>query len=158
MTEEEEDCGICGLSFNGKYSYQMKCNHKFHYECLMKTFKKSKLSAKYTHNNCPYCRNAVEFLPIVSGLKKAVMGVHSNNYQDLKSLNESLKSNNYKCKFTLSRGKNKGNECSKSCSLGFEYCKTHITSIQKKQNLIKDLQPNNQTNNQPTNENTSHES
>ena len=55
---DEEDCGICGLSLNDKYSYKMSCNHTFHYECLMKTFIKNKeWTSKNTTNACPYCRS-----------------------------------------------------------------------------------------------------
>ena len=35
---ESEDCGICGLSIDYKFSHTLKCNHTFHYECLMKSF------------------------------------------------------------------------------------------------------------------------
>ena len=38
MNLEEEECAICGILLKDKYSYTLNCNHKFHYECLMKSF------------------------------------------------------------------------------------------------------------------------
>ena len=34
----DEDCSICGLELKEKFCYELKCGHKFHYECLMKSF------------------------------------------------------------------------------------------------------------------------
>ena len=45
-----------------------------------------------------------------------------------------------KCGFTLSRGKNKGELCGKTCILGYGYCKTHLDKVKKKHgNFISDL-------------------
>lgn len=124
---DEEDCGICGLLLNDKYSYKMSCNHTFHYECLMKTFIKNKeWTSKNTTNACPYCRSEVEYLPIINGLKKAVYGVHTNKTSELIYLNDCIKSKNNKCKHILTRGKNKDNQCAKFCLLGENYCKIHL--------------------------------
>ena len=30
-----------------------------------------------------------------------------------------------KCEHILTKGKNKGNQCSKNCRLGYDYCTTH---------------------------------
>ena len=38
MNFEEEDCSICGIPLKEKYTHSLQCNHKFHYECLLKTF------------------------------------------------------------------------------------------------------------------------
>ena len=133
---EEEDCGICGISLNDKYFHQMSCNHKFHYECLIKTFSNNSKNSK---NNCPYCRSEIGHLPIVNGLKKVIMGIHTDSILHLNYLNELVKSKNSKCKYTLSRGKNKGNECGKNCALGYGYCKIHLLAMKKKHgNLIQD--------------------
>ena len=42
-----EDCPICGEEISSKYEYVLKCNHKFHYECLLKSLKFS------DKNSCP---------------------------------------------------------------------------------------------------------
>ena len=36
---------------------------------------------------------------------------------------------NNKCSFILTRGKNKGNQCSKYCFLGYDYCKIHYKKV-----------------------------
>ena len=47
MNFVEEDCAICGIPLNEKYTHNLSCNHKFHYECLLKTFiSKSKYEKK----------------------------------------------------------------------------------------------------------------
>ncbi len=123
MNDIEEDCSICGLSITDKYCYELPCKHKFHYECLMKTFMKNpKLNNK---NYCPYCRSESGNLPIVNGLKKILIGVHVNNYSELNT----IKLKNEPCKYILKKGKNKGEKCGKNCFLGYDYCKIHTKKI-----------------------------
>jgi hypothetical protein len=127
---ESEDCGICGLSIDDKFSHTLKCNHTFHYECLMKSFQNTH-KYKKEYNHCPYCRKNSEYLPLVNGLKKVVPNVHChNNTSNIKEKKEELK-NNYsnRCEFLLTRGKNKGNSCGKNCSLGYNTCKIHMGKI-----------------------------
>ena len=127
---EQEDCGICGLSIDDKFSYKLVCNHTFHYECLMKSFQNiNKYKKEYNH--CPYCRKNTDYLPLVNGLKKVVPNVHCiNTTSNIKEKKEELK-NNYsnRCEFLLTRGKNKGNSCGKNCNLGYNTCKTHMGKI-----------------------------
>ncbi len=127
---EQEDCGICGLSIDEKFSHTLKCNHTFHYECLMKSFQNTH-KYKKEYNHCPYCRKNSEYLPLVNGLKKVVPNVHChNNTSNIKEKKEELK-NNYsnRCEFLLTRGKNKGNSCGKNCNLGYNTCKTHMGKV-----------------------------
>jgi hypothetical protein len=129
---ESEDCGICGLSIDDKFSHTLKCNHTFHYECLMKSFQNTH-KYKKEYNHCPYCRKNSDYLPLVNGLKKVVPNVHChNNTSNIKEKKEELK-NNYsnRCEFLLTRGKNKGNSCGKNCSLGYNTCKTHMGKVKK---------------------------
>tara|TARA_E500000178_G_C16974305_1_gene732544 strand:- start:31 stop:414 length:384 start_codon:yes stop_codon:yes gene_type:complete len=123
----EEECGICGLNIDDKFSYTLNCQHKFHYECLMKTFQNTPKYKNKDFNNCPYCRNKSEFLPLVNGLKKVIPGVHTyNTSSEVMKKKEELNDNyNIKCQHILIRGKNKGNVCSKNCLLGYTFCKTH---------------------------------
>ena len=140
---ETEDCGICGLSIDDKFSYTLACNHTFHYECLMKSFQNTPKYKKNIYNQCPYCRKNTDYLPLVNGLKKVIPNVHCfNNTTIIKEKKEELK-NNYsnKCVFILTRGKNKGNSCGKNCNLGFNTCKTHmgkVNTIQQNQQIVKD--------------------
>ena len=139
----EEDCGICGLELNDKFSYKLDCNHTFHYECLLKTF--SNLS--YTINNkyiiqCPYCRKDADYLPMVNGLKKVIPGVHCNIFgNEIDDKKQELKEKySQKCGYTLMRGKNKGNECGKNCVIGYGYCKLHLEKMKSKHGeIVSDL-------------------
>ena len=130
---ESEDCGICGLSIDDKFSHTLICNHTFHYECLIKTFQNTPKYKKEL-NHCPYCRKNSNYLPLVNGLKRVIPSIHcKNNTNNIIETKTNLK-NNYsnKCEFILTRGKNKGNPCDKNCNLGYNTCKTHMNK-----NLIK---------------------
>ena len=78
---EEKTCSICGET-NREYFHTLDCNHSFHYNCLLLSFK------NMGNNHCPYCRTEVEYLPIINGLKKVIIGVHTNKSSDLILLNE----------------------------------------------------------------------
>ena len=119
----DEDCSICGLELKDKYYHELNCGHKFHYECLMKSFMNN--NNKNNYNNCPYCRKESGYLPIVNGLKKLVVGIHCENYQDFYDDNGNHKLKNKPCQYILKKGKNKGKECGKNCYLGYNYCKIH---------------------------------
>ena len=109
----EEVCSICGDSLKKHYCQKLKCNHEFHYECLMKSF----ISMK--NNNCPYCRSTNNYLPIVNGLKKIDYKVHNIN-----EINEPYE--NIKCKTKMKSGKRKGEECGCYCKLGYYSCSRHL--------------------------------
>ena len=125
-----EECGICGSELNDKYSHKLNCNHEYHYECLMKSFQNTPKLKKEV-NHCPYCRDKAGYLPLVNGLKKAIPGVHFCSWATSIIILKEEINNNYsiKCKHSLTRGKNKGNLCSKNCFLGYEYCKAHKKDI-----------------------------
>ena len=139
----EEDCGICGLDINDNFSYTLDCGHRFHYECLMKSFNNVSYTInKKKSNFCPYCRKNSTYLPLVNGLKKVLPGVHcSISGDEIDDKKELLKENySHKCGFILKSGKNKGNPCSKNCVLGYGYCKIHLNKMKTKHgNLISDL-------------------
>jgi len=107
----EEACSICGDNLKLHYSHKLECDHIFHYECLLKSFKGAK------NNNCPYCRSTNNYLPLVNGLKKIEHNIHDtlNQYNYV----------NIKCKTILKSGKNKGNECGNFCKLGYFSCNRH---------------------------------
>ena len=128
-----EECGICGLELNDKFSHTLSCNHIFHYECLMKSFQ-SIHKHKKEYNHCPYCREKYEYLPLINGLKKVIPGVHCNTFGSNES--KALLKSDYskRCEFILTRGKNKGSVCNKTCSLGYTYCKTHCIKVNKDKN------------------------
>jgi hypothetical protein len=111
----EDCCSICGEDFKNEYCHTLKCNHKFHYNCLQLTFKNLRC------NHCPYCRGKNNYLPVVNGLKKLHIGVHVTSYEEV----EKYSNLNKPCNTILKRGKNKGNECGKNCQLGYDKCKMH---------------------------------
>ena len=105
------NCSICGEEKTTQFTHKLKCGHEFHYQCLFLSFKSMKT------NNCPYCRRGNNYLPIVNGIKKIYPGIHN--------MEEADEYINQKCKYVLTRGKNKGKRCSRNCLLGEEYCRTH---------------------------------
>jgi len=131
--QEPEDCGICGCNLNDKFPHILKCNHTFHYECLMKSFQNAAGvggSSKYKKacNHCPYCRKNGDYLPLVNGIKKVIPNVHCMNTTKSIQDKKLILKNDYskKCVFILTRGKNKGSECGKNCILGHTNCKAHL--------------------------------
>lgn len=121
----EENCSICGDELSSKYTHKLVCGHIYHYECIMKTFQNTN---NIHSKNCPYCRKNTGYLPIVKGLKKIVPGIHIDFISNIQSQQSEIIENN-KCSFILTRGKNKGNQCSKYCFLGYDYCKIHYKKV-----------------------------
>lgn len=113
-----EECVICGDKLNKQCIYKLECNHVFHYECILNSYKSSK------KRECPYCRNVSNnLLPVVNGINKLSKGIHYNN-----NVNE-VKHENIKCQFILKTGKNKGNLCNSKCKLGYNYCGRHYNKV-----------------------------
>ena len=110
---EEKTCSICGET-NNEYFHTLDCNHSFHYNCLLLSFK------SMGNNHCPYCRSDKNLLPVVNGVKKIVLGIHDIHPDEV---------SNYKiqkCQKVLTRGKNKGKQCSRNCKLGYDFCGMHV--------------------------------
>ena len=73
MNEYSSDCSEeCPICYNIMNSYvKTKCNHKFHKECLIKSFK--------ICQNCPYCRgDIIDYKELESCIKEL-----SNDYDIL---------------------------------------------------------------------------
>tara|TARA_Y100001958_G_C21202121_1_gene528630 strand:- start:434 stop:874 length:441 start_codon:yes stop_codon:yes gene_type:complete len=139
VDEFDNDCIICGDSLDNKYSITLVCNHKCHYECIMKSFMTGR-----THNSnnkllsCPYCRKQCDYLPFINGLKKVIPGIHYNKYDyNIKKLLNNQVKNQVKCKYIFKKGKKKDTECGKFCQLGYEYCSVHNKKYLKQES--KDL-------------------
>ena len=107
----EEICSICGDDLCKQFPQKLSCNHVFHYDCLMKSFKGAKNTC------CPYCRSVNNLLPLVNGLKK-----YTNNIHDTSNVSTF---ENIMCKTILKSGKNKNSECGKWCKLGYYTCQRH---------------------------------
>ena len=74
MENNIEECCICGDNLDKKFSITLSCNHKYHYECISKTFisRKSEKSVR----RCPLCNSKCDLLPVVNGLKRPIKHIH----------------------------------------------------------------------------------
>ena len=125
---EEICCDICGDPHSLKYVQTLKCNHSYHYECIMKAF----MCDRKRSNQCPLCRQSHGLLPLVNGLSKLVKGIH---YIDLtKGL---PKYECIPCDSILKSGNRKGSQCGSKCMIGFTMCKRHHTAKLKNDKKIK---------------------
>ena len=104
-SKEDNDCGICGSELIEDI-VKLKCNHKYHFECLY-------LSYKFSHSNsCPYCRTPCKI---------------PTSKKDIKQSGG--------CEGILKYGKRKGELCNCNIfknSLGLKLCKRHFNMEQKK--------------------------
>ena len=117
-----EICGICGDDLNKEFTHTItKCNHTFHYKCLLESLKMNKM--------CPYCRGDVGLLPLVNGLKNVTIGIHVNDISEICGTDGLCIYTDQPCNYILKRGKNKGNQCNKKCKLGYYQCKAHLNKI-----------------------------
>jgi hypothetical protein len=68
--ETTQECDICGDLLNTFTT--LKCNHKFHYECILDWYKEcknnkkgnSKLISEYIERSCPYCKSDGGYLKL----------------------------------------------------------------------------------------------
>ena len=75
-TDRKEDCSICLNRIGLRTIGTLQCGHRFHYECILKSFQTSQ-----EHNNvCPYCRHTIERLPVVNGLKKSEIVINDKTF------------------------------------------------------------------------------
>ena len=121
----DDYCAICGDPMNQKYVQGLPCSHKYHYECIQKSF----MCDRKKTNQCPLCRNPSGLLPLVNGLPKLIRGVH---YEGIYPCYESTR-----CCELLKSGNRKGQPCNSKCMLGFSICKRHHTLKLKKESKNK---------------------
>lgn len=120
INNEDNICKICYDSLETQNNISLlKCGHKFHYECIMLTYKTLK-----GKRQCPYCRKDGGYLDLYPG-KAPIKNIHKE-YSDFKNGNlDSIKFIEGKCKFILKRGKNVGNQCSFNIKTNQGYCARH---------------------------------
>ena len=79
MSEEEQNCNICGDDVNINHKIILRCKHSYHYTCLVDALK-SKLTIngkmKIGDRCCPYCRCRVPLLPYHEQCGNHIPGVH----------------------------------------------------------------------------------
>lgn len=119
-------CSICGSDIlENEQDHILPCNHKFHYDCLLK-FLKFDLSYPRC-NKCPYCRQEFLYLPLLEGMKP-IKSIHKEYNEKVKL----FKFNNHfqyekeliKCKGIYLSGKQRGLECN------------NFISVQKNENYM----------------------
>jgi len=135
MSDKEECCDICGDTHKIKYVQTLKCNHSYHYECIMKAF----ICDRKKLNQCPLCRLSHGLLPVVNGLPKLTNGIHF--YSITNGLPEW---SNVSCNSILQSGKRKGLQCDSKCMIGLFTCKRHHMAKLKKEDKDKDKPSTNQ--------------
>ena len=109
----DEPCGICGDEYDNKLNirYALKCNHVFHYNCLISTFM---YSHKY-YNQCPSCTKKVGYLSV------------PHNRTPIKKINGyTINLAKCKCKAKLKSGKRMGLECNAKVVPSYIHCKRHL--------------------------------
>lgn len=107
MQEEDEDiCYIC-YDANNEDSIKLKCNHKFHYDCILNSYIKNP-------KICPYCRQINGYIPLKKNIKP-IKNIH-------KEFNTNI--NNPYVKICKGVFKN-GNSCYYKAQKYSDYCGKH---------------------------------
>ena len=117
--DQENECLVCYDQLTSENTITLLCNHKFHYECIVKSYTMNTNKKK----NCPYCRRNGGWLKLPEN-HTPIRNVHKEYYLKKKLLTC--------CKAILQSGPNKGKQClnkAKVCYGG--YCGCH-----KKYNII----------------------
>ena len=138
-----ETCPICYDKIEDKDLSILKCNHKFHAQCILETYKHNRDTSKNSYTNirvCPYCRadgGYLELLPNMFPLKRIhnewnilnnqINICNINNISNNKLFNKLIYPylNKNNCFAILKTGKNKGTQCSKKQNDDSNYCHIH---------------------------------
>ena len=119
--ENTERCFICHFPINkDEKHYKLKCSHCYHANCI---------KIKCGHIKCPYCLTH-NFGKKCKICRQYYFGNKCKNNHD-----------EFRCKKILTRGKNKGKECSKiNCKIHKDIILKKIKSlIEKEDNICKSL-------------------
>lgn len=135
INNEKELCPICLDALDSDDIVTLKCNHKYHYNCILHTYKMKISGNKYNSliRMCPYCRDYggyLELCPNIFPLKhihkefnKIMDCINNNDFDRLEKITENFINKN-KCYAILKSGDNKGNQCSRKKVDG-NYCTIH---------------------------------
>ena len=130
MSDEEICCDICGDPHKLRYVQTLKCNHSYHYECILKSF----MCDRKRSNKCPLCRKCSGTLPLVNGLTNLIKNIHYTKEYPIDYVQ-------VPCSVILKSGKRKGQACHAKCMIGpytSAMCKRHHTAKLKKEDKAKD--------------------
>ena len=122
------ECPICYEKIREDDLVELTCGHKFHYSCILATFKSTVNSYDSKCRECPYCRVQSDYLELKNG-SLPLRNIH-REYEHLKGKNIKIETlDKYlvksRCKAILRTGANKGSQCSRSIAEN-GYCKIHL--------------------------------
>ena len=120
---EEVTCPICFDTLREEDEVVLKCGHKFHYSCILDTFKNDNKKYTKNKNKCPYCRGNGGFLPFREGMIP-LKYIHKEYDEYIKNGNIEKYLVKGVCKAILKSGKNAGCQC-KSKIFKDGFCKRH---------------------------------
>ena len=130
----EDECAICYEKLDDS-QIQLNCGHKFHYNCILQTFK-ANLNKKIRHiKKCPFCRASTGYLELRENIYP-IKHIHHEFYEiehcllrnDFDKLDEITKKyiDYSKCNAIIKTGKNKGYQCKKKKKKNCDYCHLHL--------------------------------
>ena len=138
VKHNDNECPICcdKLDDNDENNVVLKCNHKFHYDCILAAYKSKQQN---THNSriirsFPFCRGYGGYLELKKNMfplrkihKEWVKICDCFLTNDYKKIEEITKDyiNTEKCHAIVKTGNNKGSQCVKSKKDGYNYCHIH---------------------------------
>ena len=125
-------------NLNDNTIIELECGHKFHYKCIMMTYKSA--FKKYYNSKtrrCPFCRTNGGYLPLEAKTfpikhihKEYDLIKHHVNHNNYDEIYRIAKENNFlnenKCQALLTTGYNKGAQCKKCKKNGENYCAIHL--------------------------------
>ena len=138
VSQERNDhleCPICMETINEKDKVTLKCNHVFHYNCILATLKndmkgKNQYYKNKNRNKCPYCRSTIGYLPLKEGTIP-IKDIHKEYSDILKGTNINKYLVEGVCCAILKTGKNSGTQCKRKLHNGSKYCKIHYKLHEK---------------------------
>ncbi len=110
INNQQEICYICcdTLTLNSQEKDEVviktKCNHFYHYECLLTSIKNKPSYYSNNRQECPYCRSSIGWLPLLTENQIPVKYAHKEYF------NNKLK-DTILCQAIIQSGKKKGQLC-----------------------------------------------
>lgn len=117
----EDICNTCYELLNNDIIV-LKCGHKYHYDCILNSYK---YSLDVLKRLCPYCRSYGGYLPLKEGTT-AEKHIHYG-YKKKKITNNIFFE---ECGAIIKSGKNKGNKCTAMGKYN-GWCGRHVGSYGK---------------------------
>ena len=123
-------------------SIKLDCNHTFHYNCILMTFKTNLINNRKVRR-CPFCRKVTSHIPLIKqmfplrNIHKEYEVIkdflHSHDFQSIYVL---AKEYNFldksKCHAIVTTGNNRGSQCKKNKSKdGSVFCYLHKKNFSK---------------------------